>query len=90
MKFVLEFRPRVVKDFKKLDVTVQRLVQNALAKIASSPEIGKPLKPPFQGMYSVRAGSYRIIYEVHNEIITVLIVAIGHRREVYDKLRNLL
>lgn len=90
MPYSLEFRPRVVKDFKRLDAAVQRFVQNALTKIAANPETGKPLQPPFQGLYSLRAGSYRIIYEIHNEVVTVVVISIGHRREVYDKLRNLL
>ena len=37
-------------------------------------------------LYRVRAGDYRIVYTVQHEALIVLVVAIGHRREIYDRL----
>ena len=37
-----------------------------------------------QSAYRVRVGDYRIIYEIHDAVLTVLVVRVGHRREVYE------
>ncbi|MCC6497012.1 MAG: type II toxin-antitoxin system RelE/ParE family toxin, partial [Propionibacteriaceae bacterium] len=33
----------------------------------------------------VRTGDYRIVYEIHDNVLLVLVVAVGHRREIYDR-----
>ncbi len=48
------------------------------------PFLGKPLKDNLKGKYSFRVGSYRIIYSVHKHEITVYVLDIGHRREIYQ------
>jgi mRNA interferase RelE/StbE len=37
------------------------------------------------GVYRLRVGDYRILYEVHDEQVLVLVLAMGHRREVYRR-----
>ena len=90
MRYKIEFMGRVVKEYKKLDQSVKPAVRNALNRIAEHPENGKPLTLNFAGLYSWRAGDYRIIYRINKEVVTVLIVSVGHRRDVYDKLKSLL
>lgn len=52
--------------------------------IAGSPHrLGKELDVPFEGIYSARRGSYRILYEIDEHAESITIVAIGHRRDVY-------
>ena len=45
--------------------------------------MGKALKGEFQGLHSYRMGTHRIIYQVHAREILVVVLKIGHRREVY-------
>ncbi len=45
---------------------------------------GKPLRHDLKGKYSLRVGIYRIIYQVKQHEITVYILDIGHRRDVYQ------
>ena len=75
---------------KGLDGSVRSLIIKALYKISVNPETGKPLQYEFKNLFSYRASSYRVIYEIHGMEITVIVVAIGHRREVYDKLKGLM
>jgi len=57
----------------------------AVERIAATPEMGKRLVQELSGFWSYRSGDYRIIYRVLRSEIVVVIVAIGHRREIYKK-----
>ncbi len=61
---------------KRLDACIQGLTINPL------PPGVKKLKN-CDGLYRVRVGDYRILYQIEQEILTILVVRIGHRREVY-------
>ncbi len=38
-----------------------------------------------EGELRVRTGDYRIVYEVHDDVLVVLVVAVGHRREIHER-----
>ena len=58
-------------------------VRNVVASLQQDPFQGKPLKHTLKGCYSLRVGMYRIIYTVDRKIITVYVLDIGHRKDVY-------
>jgi len=58
-------------------------IRYALGSLAQDPFQGKPLKQKLKGKYSLRVGMYRIIYGVDQEIVTVYVFNIGHRRNIY-------
>lgn len=39
-----------------------------------------------EDLYRIRVGDYRVVYTVRHQVLVVLVVAIGHRREIYDRL----
>lgn len=45
--------------------------------------VGAPLGPPLDGLYGARRGSYRIIYKIETETVTVHVVRVGHRADIY-------
>ena len=45
--------------------------------------VGKPLRGELAGRYSARRGTYRIIYEIHEDRVVVLVVTVEHRRDAY-------
>ncbi len=54
-------------------------------KLATNPiEFGKPLQYSLKGLRRLRVGDHRIIFQIDEKNKTVLILKIGHRREVYD------
>jgi mRNA interferase RelE/StbE len=74
------------KFYKKLfnsDKQLFNRINNALEALKSNPFLGKPLKDNLKGKYSLRVGVYRIIYSVERREITIYVLDIGHRREVY-------
>ena len=55
----------------------------AIDRLAHEPSAGGALKGEFGGLRRLRVGRYRIIYEAFHEELTILVVRVGHRREVY-------
>jgi mRNA interferase RelE/StbE len=55
----------------------------AIDQLRDNPAAGSVLKGEFSGLRRIRVGSYRIVYEVQDQQLVVLVIRIGHRREVY-------
>lgn len=71
---------------RKLDVPARRRVQAAIELLSSDPRPpGAKKLAGGDGEWRVRTGDYRIIYEIHGEILLVLVVAVGHRRDIYRR-----
>lgn len=74
------------KAYRNLFATNRELFQridNALGALKANPFLGKPLKHKLKGKYSLRVGVYRIIYSIEKKEITIYVLDIAHRREVY-------
>ncbi len=75
-----------LKSYKRLlnsNKELFRRIDNALEALKSDPFLGKPLKDNLKGKYSLRVGIYRIIYSIDKGEITIYVLEIAHRREVY-------
>lgn len=60
-----------------------RRMANVLDSLETDPFQGKPLKGPLRGFYSYRVGSYRVIYRIFQSRFLVIVIDIGHRRDIY-------
>ncbi len=58
-------------------------IAHAIDTIASDPSVGIPLKGTLKGLNKYRVGPYRIIYEFRHSRLLVVIIDIGHRKEIY-------
>ena len=85
--YAVEYLAEAVKELASLERPMQRLIKEKIDKLAQNPETLKnnikALKGEHSGKYRLRVGDYRIIYRLQNEIITITIIRIGHRKEVY-------
>jgi len=81
----IELRPAAARSLRKLDPRVRRRVQGAIALLAHDPR--PPGARALQGRAGlrVRVGDYRIIYAVEDDVLLVVVVRLGHRRDVYDQ-----
>jgi mRNA interferase RelE/StbE len=74
---------RAQKDIARLSGLLKIRISAALDKITGNPFVGKVLKGELQGLLSYRVGQHRIIYQVHAKEILVIVLKIGHRKEIY-------
>ncbi len=89
MAWTLVYTASAARAIRKIDPAVRRRVDAALQKLREEPERGKPLQLALRGLRSWRTGDYRIVYRVIESRIEIVIVSIGHRRDVYDKLHDM-
>ena len=89
-KYKILYTPSAAKDIKKLDGSAKQLIETGLERIAETPEIGKPLRKELKGLYSYRVATYRILYKIRKNELIVIIIAIGHRKNIYDRIKKAL
>lgn len=84
-EYRIELRPAAVRALGKLDPPVRYRLQGAIALLAQDPR--PPAARALQGRAGlrVRVGDYRLIYTVADDVLLVVVVTLGHRREVYDR-----
>ena len=84
MVYKISYKSSVEKDFQKIDRSqVIRILNKIENDLANNPGKDKELTGTFKGLYSYRVGNYRIIYTILHKIETILILRVGHRKEVY-------
>ena len=89
MAYQIEIDPKASKDFDKLDNSIKVKVKRYLEKITSveNPKVfGKQLTGNLSGYWSYRVENYRVIADIQDDKLVILIVAIGHRSVIYDEL----
>lgn len=88
MIYKVRFTERAKKDLKKLDKHTASLILGWIRKNlenCENPRLhGKGLTADKSGMWRYRVGDYRILAEIQGETITILILNIGHRRDIYN------
>ncbi len=89
MAWTIEYDEGALADLKKLDRQIQREVLEYIEKRIGGAEdprtFGKPLRHSKFGLWRYRVRDYRIICELRDAQLRVLVVAVGHRRTTYEK-----
>ncbi|MDQ3324674.1 MAG: type II toxin-antitoxin system RelE/ParE family toxin [Actinomycetota bacterium] len=81
----IELRPAAVRALRKLDPQTRHRIHGAIALLAQDPR--PPGARALRGRpgFRVRLGDYRIIYTVTDDVLLVVVVTLGHRRDIYDR-----
>lgn len=83
----IELTRDALRTLAKLDKPVRRRIQVAIDKLADDPRpAGMTALRGAPGAYRVRVGDYRIVYALHDDRLLIVVIDIGHRREVYRDL----
>ena len=84
----VEFDAGAEKDLRKLDKTARQNIFHYLeTRIATNEDprrFGKALKGNLRGLWRYRVEDFRIICRIEDEVLSVLVITIGHRRDIYD------
>ena len=85
MTYQIALAPPAARQLRKFDPQVRRRIQAAFELLASEP------RPPAatrlvggSGEWRVRTGDYRIVYEIEDDRLLILVLRVGHRREIYQ------
>ena len=82
--FKVHFKKSVEKDLKALPKADQKKMLEQIGKVlAKDPYEGKALSGEFKGLYRWRTGHFRVIYEIQKHVLIILVLKIGHRKDVY-------
>jgi len=92
LAWTVEFDSEAADDIRRLDRPVQRRILNYLREriaAADDPQkFGAPLRRELAGFWKYRVGDYRLICRLEEEKLVVLVVRVGHRRNVYSRPRR--
>jgi len=86
--YKIQIEKNVIKLIKKLPDHIQKKFLKLIENLEKTPYIPgyKKLKNS-QNIYRVRLGNYRVIYKIENDIL-IIIILIGHRKNIYQNLKN--
>jgi len=88
MGYKVEMRADALEEFKKLDNSVKILITkliNRLEKTDNPKAFGKQLKENLKGYWSYRVENYRIVADIQDDRLIILVISIGHRSTIYEK-----
>ena len=87
MTYSVEFRPAVLKSIKRLPLKDLRRIKKRIDELTVN--LPNPATTKMRGnnpFHKIRSGDYRIICEIHDDRLVILVVKVGHRKEVYKRL----
>ncbi len=82
---VIEWDPRAVKDLRKLERDIQRAIVEAVERLAVNPRPSGCKKLVGRDGWRLRVRDYRVLYDVYDDRLVVIVVQVGHRRDIYDR-----
>lgn len=86
MTYRVQISPAALRQLRKLDPPARRRIQAAIELLGNEPRpSGAKKLVGGEGEWRVRTGDYRIVYEMHDNVLLVLVLAVGHRRDIYQR-----
>jgi mRNA interferase RelE/StbE len=89
-RYSVFFTREAKRNVEKLDPSIKRVIKKAIESLAVNPAKGKPLAYDLAGLHSLRTSDYRIIYRIREKQLIIIVIAVGHRKEIYKRLKEFL
>jgi mRNA interferase RelE/StbE len=86
IEFRLDIPPHVAEVIRSLHPDLKRSLKAALRAIAADPDCGEPLLRELEGLRKYRVRRFRIVYRVNRKAGMIQVMAVGHRRYIYEEL----
>ena len=85
-RYTIQLAASAARAFRKLDEPARQRVARIIDGLAANPRPAGVIKLEGEpDLYRVRSGDYQIIYTIRDKLLLILVVAIGHRRDVYRR-----
>ena len=85
MSFSIRIKESAAKELRRVAKPDRARIVAAIDRLAETPHLGTSLKGDLRGLRRIRVGDYRILYEVRDKELVVLVVSIAHRRDAYRR-----
>ncbi len=84
MSYEIQILPKATRQLKGLSIEVRQEVSRIIQLLAHEPRpIGVKKLSGEKDIYRVRVGNYRVLYQIIDTVLVVVVVSVGHRREIY-------
>ncbi|PNV83328.1 MAG: addiction module toxin RelE [Sulfurimonas sp.] len=85
--YELHFLSSAKKEFARLDTVAQKIIKEKLLLLVTNPDILKnnikALKGEYKGKFRLRINQYRVVFQVKEDILVIVVIRVGRRKEVY-------
>jgi len=85
MSYSVKFVPKADKQIDAFQANLRNKILAAIEKLSDNPRPAGCKKLREWNAYRIRIGDYRVIYEIHDDVLVVLVVKVAHRREAYQE-----
>ena len=86
VRYRIEFKKSAYKELKSIPKKDLKRILSKIKSLSENPRAGGCTKLSALERYRIRQGNYRILYSIEDDILTIYIVKIGHRKDVYGSL----
>ncbi|NCC25920.1 MAG: type II toxin-antitoxin system RelE/ParE family toxin [Deltaproteobacteria bacterium] len=83
MTYSISIKRSAAKSLESIPKSDRLRIIETIDSLRKTPRAGSALKGEFSGLRRVRIGMYRVVYEIQEAHLVILIIRVGHRREVY-------
>ncbi|RLA37891.1 MAG: type II toxin-antitoxin system RelE/ParE family toxin [Gammaproteobacteria bacterium] len=85
MTYSLRIKASAARELARVDKSQKMRLVLAVDRLTENPHRGQQLKGELTGLRRIRVGDYRVIYEIDAGRLVVLVIRVGHRREIYRR-----
>ncbi|MBI2026887.1 MAG: type II toxin-antitoxin system RelE/ParE family toxin [Deltaproteobacteria bacterium] len=83
-QYNIQFKPSVFKQLKQISSRDQKKIMRKIQELEENPRpFGLKKLVAEENLYRIRVGDYRIIYQIQDKILLILVIKIGHRKDIY-------
>jgi mRNA interferase RelE/StbE len=83
MRFQIIWSNSAAKELKKLDRTVSKRIFKKVSQLSENPYNFDVIKMVGDPHFRLRVGDYRVIFDIQNDLLRILVIKVGHRKNIY-------
>ena len=86
MSYTIDLKPLALRQLADLNKNIRERLNLKIQALAENPRpYGVKKLTGYEQTYRIRVGDYRVLYEIHDQILLILVVEVGHRGSIYRK-----